>query len=255
MFSFEWNEEVLDWTGLVRVHYIDMATEEVGIVLSANSLLMRGTEVASYIWVYERFCICSLPWDSPWTWLLCFLGTDLGYYWFHRAGHGMFLLGLTFSLWPAGYISFSSVLSFVFGEKEREKNVFFHSFLLVHNFKDWKHNWRCWSTSCMVEEDYLNLISNRSCVWMVETAQSFGFHLTVPSTVCHVTNSIRQPISIGQKWYISFTFSLDPLSLTCWVYMYLFFFFFLLLSFFFFWGICLFVVVFGERFFSSCAQL
>jgi alkylglycerol monooxygenase len=40
-----------------------------------------------YVWVYERFCLFSLPWDSPITWFVGFLGIDCGYYWAHRMTH------------------------------------------------------------------------------------------------------------------------------------------------------------------------
>jgi len=43
--------------------------------------------------VYDNYNILKLPWDSAWTWWLCFLGVDLGYYWFHRLAHGKTLLG------------------------------------------------------------------------------------------------------------------------------------------------------------------
>ncbi|KAK7088891.1 alkylglycerol monooxygenase-like [Littorina saxatilis] len=58
-----------------------------GVISTLHGLLMRGTELAAYIWFYQRFCLYELPWNSPWTWILCFLATDLGYYWVHRFGH------------------------------------------------------------------------------------------------------------------------------------------------------------------------
>ena len=69
-----------------------MATEVVSYLIFAFfSLLFRGTELAAFMWVYERFNIVTLPWDSPWTWILTLLGVDLGYYWVHRFGHGMYV--------------------------------------------------------------------------------------------------------------------------------------------------------------------
>ncbi|XP_046333271.1 alkylglycerol monooxygenase-like [Haliotis rufescens] len=50
-------------------------------------LLFRSLHIAAYIWVHENFPLHVLPWDSPYTWWLCFLGMDLGYYWFHRLAH------------------------------------------------------------------------------------------------------------------------------------------------------------------------
>ncbi|CAF4401777.1 unnamed protein product, partial [Adineta steineri] len=49
---------------------------------------MKSIELTSYIWVYENFHIFSrLPWNSPITYWVTFIGVDLGYYWFHRMAH------------------------------------------------------------------------------------------------------------------------------------------------------------------------
>ncbi|PVD35948.1 hypothetical protein C0Q70_02917 [Pomacea canaliculata] len=58
-----------------------------GLLSLMHSFIFRGIELATYIWIYERFCIYTLPWESSWTWLLTMLGVDLGYYWVHRFGH------------------------------------------------------------------------------------------------------------------------------------------------------------------------
>ncbi|XP_078317523.1 alkylglycerol monooxygenase-like isoform X1 [Crassostrea virginica] len=49
--------------------------------------LMKSIGITGYIWVYENYHVYELPWDSAWTWWLCFLGVDLGFYWFHRMAH------------------------------------------------------------------------------------------------------------------------------------------------------------------------
>ncbi|XP_062612863.1 alkylglycerol monooxygenase-like [Saccostrea cucullata] len=58
-----------------------------GLLSLLHGLLFRSVELVTYIWVYEHFNLVDLPWDSPWTWLLGFLGVDFGYYWVHRCGH------------------------------------------------------------------------------------------------------------------------------------------------------------------------
>ena len=45
-------------------------------------------EFSIYMWAYQRFHFVDLPWDSAWTWWLCFLAYDMGYYFFHRYAHG-----------------------------------------------------------------------------------------------------------------------------------------------------------------------
>ena len=52
----------------------------------------RIFDTALVIWLYDRLYAHRLidfqsPIASPWTWLIAFLGFDLGYYWFHRASH------------------------------------------------------------------------------------------------------------------------------------------------------------------------
>ncbi|KAJ8307261.1 hypothetical protein KUTeg_015345, partial [Tegillarca granosa] len=58
-----------------------------GILSQLHSLLFRSTELAAYMWMYDRYNIISLPWNNPWTWLLGFVGVDFCYYWVHRCGH------------------------------------------------------------------------------------------------------------------------------------------------------------------------
>ncbi|XP_048760144.2 alkylglycerol monooxygenase-like [Ostrea edulis] len=48
---------------------------------------LRSITITGYVWVYDNYNIYGLPWDSAWTWWFCFLGMDLGYYWFHRMAH------------------------------------------------------------------------------------------------------------------------------------------------------------------------
>uniref|UniRef100_A0A914ULS2 Fatty acid hydroxylase domain-containing protein n=1 Tax=Plectus sambesii TaxID=2011161 RepID=A0A914ULS2_9BILA len=40
-----------------------------------------------YVKIYENYRMVDLPWDSTWTWVLCFLTQDLAYYLGHRAIH------------------------------------------------------------------------------------------------------------------------------------------------------------------------
>uniref|UniRef100_A0A914IFU1 Alkylglycerol monooxygenase n=1 Tax=Globodera rostochiensis TaxID=31243 RepID=A0A914IFU1_GLORO len=47
----------------------------------------RAVAIFGYVWVWDHFRLIELPWDSTWTWLLCFLTQDLAYYFGHRAIH------------------------------------------------------------------------------------------------------------------------------------------------------------------------
>ncbi|XP_077613750.1 alkylglycerol monooxygenase isoform X2 [Crocuta crocuta] len=58
-----------------------------GILSRLPSLFSRSIELTTYIYIWENYRLIILPWDSPWTWYLTFLGVDFGYYWFHRMAH------------------------------------------------------------------------------------------------------------------------------------------------------------------------
>uniref|UniRef100_A0A8I3Q3P9 Alkylglycerol monooxygenase n=1 Tax=Canis lupus familiaris TaxID=9615 RepID=A0A8I3Q3P9_CANLF len=58
-----------------------------GVFSRLPSLFSRSIELTTYIYVWENYRLINLPWDSPWTWYLTFLGVDFGYYWFHRMAH------------------------------------------------------------------------------------------------------------------------------------------------------------------------
>ena len=82
---------VRSFQGLPRVRVNDaIGSMSAGLImLMLSFVFLRGFEVLAYVWIYENFRLVALPWDSPWTWWLMFFGVDLGYYWFHRMGHGM----------------------------------------------------------------------------------------------------------------------------------------------------------------------
>ncbi|XP_041372292.1 alkylglycerol monooxygenase-like [Gigantopelta aegis] len=58
-----------------------------GVFSRLPVVVLQSITLAAYCWVYDNWRIAQLPWDSAWTWCLCFLGQDLGYYWFHRFAH------------------------------------------------------------------------------------------------------------------------------------------------------------------------
>ncbi|KAJ1101382.1 hypothetical protein NDU88_006450 [Pleurodeles waltl] len=58
-----------------------------GVVSRLPDVLFRGIELSTYIYFWNNYRLCELPWDSPWTWWLTFIGVDFGYYWFHRMAH------------------------------------------------------------------------------------------------------------------------------------------------------------------------
>ena len=62
-----------------------------GVMMQLCRLVIGAFEVTSYAWIYEKCRLADLPWDSPLTWWLGFLGLDFFYYWFHRMAHGVLI--------------------------------------------------------------------------------------------------------------------------------------------------------------------
>lgn len=62
------------------------------------ALTTKGVEFATYLYLYNNYRIYPLPEDSMWVWILCLLGVDLGYYWFHRMAHEINLLWASHSV-------------------------------------------------------------------------------------------------------------------------------------------------------------
>lgn len=73
--SFGHKDFFLTWSCLSSVSCLD-------------SLLIKSLELTAYVFVWDRYHLVELPWDSAWTWWFTFLGVDLGYYWVHRFSHG-----------------------------------------------------------------------------------------------------------------------------------------------------------------------
>ncbi|XP_058798767.1 alkylglycerol monooxygenase-like isoform X2 [Phymastichus coffea] len=57
------------------------------ILQESARILFRGAEYYAYVALHERWRLCSLAWDSAWTWYITALAVDFCYYWVHRANH------------------------------------------------------------------------------------------------------------------------------------------------------------------------
>uniref|UniRef100_W5MZN3 Alkylglycerol monooxygenase n=1 Tax=Lepisosteus oculatus TaxID=7918 RepID=W5MZN3_LEPOC len=73
-----------------------------GMLSMIPKLFVRSLELCSYIYVWDSYRLLELPWDSPWTWWLAFLGVDFGYYWLHRFSHEVNIM------WAAHQVHHSS---------------------------------------------------------------------------------------------------------------------------------------------------
>ncbi|XP_075908581.1 alkylglycerol monooxygenase [Petromyzon marinus] len=82
-------EVTLCWYKGTRLPRVNDTVSSVsaGMLSQLAKLLTRSVELSAFIFVHDRYRVASLPWDSPLTWGVTFLGVDLGYYWFHRLAH------------------------------------------------------------------------------------------------------------------------------------------------------------------------
>ncbi|XP_064410898.1 alkylglycerol monooxygenase [Latimeria chalumnae] len=73
-----------------------------GVLSRLPHVLIRSIELSAYVYVWNNFRVFELPWNSPWTWWLTFLGVDFGYYWLHRMAHEINII------WAAHQVHHSS---------------------------------------------------------------------------------------------------------------------------------------------------
>ncbi|CAJ0598227.1 unnamed protein product [Cylicocyclus nassatus] len=71
----------------------------------------RTVAIFLYVFIWNNFRLIELPWESPWTWLLCLVFQDLMYYLGHRAVHEAgFFWGLHTIHHSSEYYNFSTAL-------------------------------------------------------------------------------------------------------------------------------------------------
>lgn len=58
-----------------------------GIFQECFRIKVRSIEVLVYCIVWNNWRLVSLPWNSFWTWWICYLGVDFGFYLAHRIAH------------------------------------------------------------------------------------------------------------------------------------------------------------------------
>ena len=63
-----------------------------GIYSRLTPLIYFGLFVFVYDWVYRNYRLTEWSMDSVVAWVLCFLGVDFFYYWFHRHTHSISIL-------------------------------------------------------------------------------------------------------------------------------------------------------------------
>ncbi|KFM59213.1 Alkylglycerol monooxygenase, partial [Stegodyphus mimosarum] len=122
--SFETVEEVPDYVPQVVPHFLLLFLLEIfisaykkksavrvndaigsisqGMLQQLSNVLFRGIQLVAYTYIYNNWRLVTLPWNSIWTWWICFLGVDFGYYWLHRASHEINIL------WAAHQVHHSS---------------------------------------------------------------------------------------------------------------------------------------------------
>lgn len=86
LIGVEWVVARLQGERLYRLNdsVSDLST---GILDQVLGVFTKAITVGAYAWVWERFRVAEPAVSSAWTWVLCFLGVDFFYYWFHRVSH------------------------------------------------------------------------------------------------------------------------------------------------------------------------
>jgi len=58
-----------------------------GVLQQLLGVFLKTALFAGYAWLYASHRLLEIPLDAAWAWVLCFVGHDFLYYWFHRASH------------------------------------------------------------------------------------------------------------------------------------------------------------------------
>jgi alkylglycerol monooxygenase len=58
-----------------------------GVAQQVVGVLMKGILLLGYLYLYEHYRLLDLGADRWWVWVVCFVGVDFFYYWFHRYAH------------------------------------------------------------------------------------------------------------------------------------------------------------------------
>lgn len=77
---------VLQGRSLIRVNETVGSLSQ-GIFQECLRIQVRSVELIMYCLVWDNFRLATLPWNSLWTWWLCYLAVDFGFYWAHRLAH------------------------------------------------------------------------------------------------------------------------------------------------------------------------
>ena len=86
LMGVEWG--VSKWRGVEVYRFADwVANLGCGIVQQTFKVVLALFTGLGYIYLYREYRVYDLGADRWWVWLLCFLGVDFFYYWFHRLSH------------------------------------------------------------------------------------------------------------------------------------------------------------------------
>ena len=58
-----------------------------GTVQQLFEVFVKTALFAGYLYLYERHRVATVSTGAVWAWVVCFLGVDFCYYWFHRMSH------------------------------------------------------------------------------------------------------------------------------------------------------------------------
>ncbi|MBX2811967.1 MAG: sterol desaturase family protein [Myxococcales bacterium] len=91
LMGVEWG--LSKWRGEEVYRFADsVANLGCGIIQQTSKAFMTLLTAVGYVVLYENYRVFSPSSNEWWVWVLCFLGVDFCYYWFHRMSHECNLL-------------------------------------------------------------------------------------------------------------------------------------------------------------------
>lgn len=77
------------WTRDQRRYRLTDAINDLscGVLQQIFTVFAKTALFAGYLWIYQQWRLMEVPINRWWAWVICFIGVDFCYYWFHRLSH------------------------------------------------------------------------------------------------------------------------------------------------------------------------
>lgn len=86
LIGIEWIAARLEQREVYRLND-SVADLSCGVLSQVFDVFTKTVLFAGYLWLFEHHRLFEVPKGAIWAWVVCFVGIDLLYYWFHRMSH------------------------------------------------------------------------------------------------------------------------------------------------------------------------